>query len=206
MNKKGRNFRTYPAALAATTALLWAATQPSHPIHTTWSSYGGGADSMQYSALKQINKSNVKQLDLAWFYPVPGPTRRFAFNLMIIDGIAYLAAKESIVAVDAATGKQIWSHPTEGQPTNRGLSYWKSKDGSDRRLIFAANSYLQEINLRTGVTIPSFGNDGRVDLREGLGRDPKTIHSIQSNTPGRVFENLIITGSAPCGYRKSGSV
>src|SRR5215472_18831229 len=86
--------------------------------------------------------------------------------------------------------------PVEGRPTDRGFNYWESKDHTDQRLIFAANSYLQEINVKTGVTIPSFGNDGRVDLREGLGRDPKTIRNIQSGTPGRVFENLIILGSA----------
>ena len=85
----------------------------------------------------------------------------------------------------------------EGHPTNRGFNYWESKDRKDQRLIFAADSYLQEINLKTGVTIPSFGNDGRVNLREGLGRDPKSIGEIQSGTPGRIFENLIILGSAP---------
>jgi quinoprotein glucose dehydrogenase len=65
--------------------------------------------------------------------------------------------------------KQIWDHPVEGNPTNGGFNYWESKDRSDRRLIFAANGYLQEVNVKTGVTIPSFGNDGRVNLREGLG-------------------------------------
>ena len=69
----------------------------------------------------------------------------------------------------AATGKQIWSHPVEGSPAERGINYWESSDRSDRRLIFTANSYLQEINARTGVTINTFGKDGRVDLREGSG-------------------------------------
>ena len=73
-----------------------------------------------------------------------------------------------------------------------GFANWPAS----KRLIFAANSYLQEINLKTGVTINTFGKDGRVDLREGLGRDPKTIRNIQSGTPGRIFENLIILGSA----------
>jgi len=76
----------------------------------------------------------------------------------------------------------------EGNPTDRGLNYWESKDHSDRRLIFSANSYLQEINAETGLTINTFGNDGRVDLRQGLGRDPKTIRNIQSSTPGRCLK------------------
>ena len=166
--------------------------------YTNWGEYGGSQDSMQYSALRQINKSNVNRLQLAWFYPVPGiGGNRFAFSPIIIDGVMYVGVKEGIEALDAATGKVKWTHPTEGQPTNRGLNYWRNPSGSDQRLIFAANSYLQEIDLRTGVTVPSFGNDGRVNLREGLGRDPATIRGIQSGTPGRVFENRIILGSSP---------
>lgn len=161
-----------------------------------WPEYGGSADSMQYSPLRQINKNNATKLEQAWFFPTPDAAGRFGFNPLVLNGVMYVGAKEAIFALDAATGKQIWVHKTEGQPTNRGISYWHSKDNSDQRLIFSASSYLQEINLKTGVTIPSFGNDGRVNLREGLGRDPKTINQIQSNTPGRIFENLIIMGSS----------
>lgn len=165
--------------------------------YTTWKDYGGAADSMQYSALQQINRSNVSHLQLAWFYPAAGPGGRFAFSPLVVDGVMYVVGKDSaITALDAATGKQLWVHPVEGRPTDRGFDFWESKDHQDRRLIFSADSYLQEINLKTGVTIPSFGKDGRVDLREGLGRDPKSIRNIQSGTPGRVFENLIILGSA----------
>src|SRR5205807_1622110 len=53
-----------------------------------------------------------------------------------------------------------------------------------------------EIDARTGKSILSFGKNGLVDLREGLGRDPKTVARIKSDTPGRVFENLIILGSS----------
>jgi len=165
--------------------------------YKTWSDYAGSSDSMQYSALKLIHKSNVAQMELAWFSPAPGPAGRFAFSPLVVDGVMYVVGKDSVItALDAATGKQMWTHPVEGRPTDRGFNYWQNKSGSDKRLIFAADSYLQEINLKTGVTIPSFGKDGRVDLREGLGRDPKTIRNIQSGTPGRVFENLIILGSA----------
>ncbi len=74
--------------------------------YTTWSDYGGSADSMQYSALTQINKSNVKQLKLAWFLPAPGPTGRFSFNPLVINGIMYVIGKDNAVyAVDAATGQ-----------------------------------------------------------------------------------------------------
>lgn len=181
-----------------TAALLLGASAPKKAAYSTWSDYAGSADNMQYSSLKQIDKTNVSQLEQAWTYASPGPAGRFAFNPLIVDGVMYLDGKgQSVVALDAATGKEIWSHPTDGQPTNRGFNYWESKDRSDRRLIYCANSFLQEINVKTGVTIPSFGNDGRVDLRVGLDRDPKKLGEIQSGTPGRVFENLVVLGLAP---------
>ena len=162
--------------------------------YTTWKDYAGSADAMQYSALKQVHKGNVNKLKLAWFHPTPGPSA--AFNPVIVDGVMYvLGAEQAIEAVDAATGKLIWSHPVSGNPTNRGINYWESPDRADRRLIYAAGNYLQEINAKTGVTINTFGNDGRVDLKEGLDRDPKSIRGIQSRNPGRVFENLVIIGS-----------
>ena len=81
--------------------------------------------------------------------------------------------------------------------TSRGINYWETPDGSDQRLIFAMNSLLQQVDARTGKSIMSFGTNGVVDLRVGLdGRDPGTIGSIQSNTPGEIFENLLILGSA----------
>jgi quinoprotein glucose dehydrogenase len=184
-------------ALLLSLVIMRGQSVPKKQPYTTWSEYAGGAEGSQYSALKQITKTNVSRLEQAWFYSVPGPSSRFGYNPVIVDAVMYvLGTGDSIVALDAATGKQIWSHSTEGTPTDRGVNYWENKDRSDRRLIFAANSYLQEINARTGVTIPSFGNDGRVDLREGLGRDPNSIPNIQTGTPGHVFENLIILGSA----------
>src|SRR5262249_37742092 len=83
-----------------------------------WQVYGGSAESMQYSPLKRIDKSNVAKLELAWFHPAPGPGGRFAFSPLVVDGIMYVVGKDSaIVALDAATGSQIWTHPVEGQPT-----------------------------------------------------------------------------------------
>jgi quinoprotein glucose dehydrogenase len=162
--------------------------------YSNWSDYGGSSDSMQYSALKQIDKSNVSRLELAWSYLAPGTSGRFGFNPVIVDGVMYvLSADNAIVALNATTGATVWKHPVEGRPTDRGINYWESKDRASRRLIFAANGYLQEIDTRTGVTIASFGKDGRVDLREGIPR----ARGIQTGTPGRVFENLIIVGSAP---------
>jgi quinoprotein glucose dehydrogenase len=167
------------------------------PNQSNWTDYGGGVDAMQYSPLQQINKTSVSRLTQAWFYSVPGVSARFSYSPVIVDGKMYvLGSGKTIVCLDAATGKEIWSHTTEGTPTDRGINYWESKDRKDRRLIFAADSFLQEIDATTGASIQSFGIDGKINLREGLGRDPKTIPEIQTGTPGHVFENMIILGSA----------
>jgi quinate dehydrogenase (quinone) len=168
---------------------------PAKP-HTTWSDYGGGADSAQYSALTQINRANVNTLQVAWTYPT-GDTNNYLFNPVVVGGLIYVLAKNnSIVALDAATGREIWVHENpKGRVTTRGINYWESRDRSDRRLLFSNNNFLQAIDARTGHSITSFGIDGRVDLREGLDRDPAKIN-VQSSTPGKVFENLIILGSA----------
>ena len=189
-------FIYWTCAILLNVAMVVRAASPAP--YTTWSDYSGAADSMQYSALKQIDKTNVHKLVLVWSHLAPGPTGRFSFSPLIVDNVMYVVGENgAVMALDAATGHTIWSHPTDGTPTNRGFNYWESKDRSDCRLIFSVHDYLQEVNARTGITINTFGNDGRVDLKRGLGRDPKTINSIQSGTPGRVFENLIILGSAP---------
>jgi quinoprotein glucose dehydrogenase len=183
---------TCAAALPAAQKTRPAAKAP----HTTWSDYGGGADSAQYSALKQINRTNVNSLEVAWTYPT-GDDNNYLFNPIVVDRVMYvLARNNSIVALDAATGKELWVHEnTKGRITTRGINYWESRDRSERRLLYSHNSFLHAIDALTGETIDAFGVQGKVDLREGLERDPARI-SVQSGTPGRVFENLIILGSA----------
>lgn len=167
--------------------------------HTAWTEYEGNADSSQYSALKQIDKMNVSQLRQVWFYPAGNNGLLFGFNPIVVDNAMYVVGKNNaIVALNAAAGQQIWMHDngTSRSITHRGIAYWESKDGSDRRLFFSTNNMLHAIDARTGKTIDSFGDHGSVDLRVGLGRDPSTIRQIQSGTPGRIFENLLILGSA----------
>lgn len=182
------------SALITGSALVWAA-----DVHATWRDYGGAADSAQYSSLTQISKSNVAKLERAWTFST-GDSARYFFNPLVIDGVIYVMARgNSVVALEGGTGKEIWSHAPEPDTkviTNRGLNYWQSKDGSDRRLLFASNHVLRAIDARTGKPIASFGNAGKVDLKLGLGRDPATFTLVQSITPGRVFENLLILGSA----------
>src|SRR6478609_8997249 len=73
--------------------------------YATWRDYGGAADSAQYSSLDQINRSNVGTLQVAWTYSTGDPTN-YLFNPLVVDEVMYVLAKNnSIVALDAATGK-----------------------------------------------------------------------------------------------------
>ena len=157
-----------------------------------WRDYAGGPDSSRFVAATQITRDNVRQLQVAWTFP-GGQTD---FNPLVVRGVVYGRGPEgSFVALDAATGKQLWSHDGVEGFNTRGINYWESKDGKARRLIFSSTNMLQELDALTGETVSSFGRNGRVDLRVGLDRDPSAVNQ-QSRTPGRVFENLIIMGSA----------
>ena len=157
-----------------------------------WRDYAGGPDSSRFVAATQVTKANVGQLQVAWSYPA-GLTD---FNPLVVRGVVYgRGPGNSVVALDAATGKQLWAHPPIDGFNARGMNYWESRDGKTRRLIYSANNFLQEIDAVTGEPVSSFGVEGKVDLRVGLDRDSTAINQ-QTRTPGRVFENLIIMGSA----------
>ncbi len=182
-----RKLTAVTLALAGVTVL-----SATGPDQREWRDYAGGPDSSRFVAATEINKSNVSQLQVAWTYPA-GQTD---FNPLVVRGVIYgRGPHDSFVALDAATGKQLWIHEGVEGFNVRGMNYWESKDAKDRRLIFSTGNLLQEIDAQTGENIASFGVKGVVDLRVGLDRDPSKINQ-QSRLPGRVFENLLIMGSA----------
>src|SRR5688572_27324691 len=114
------NWITAEAQTRQSTAASTNGTRGAKP-YTTWSAYGGGAHSSQYSALDQINKSNVSQLDVAWTLPVTGTV---IFNPLVVDGVMYLQTQNNtIAALDAATGKEMWRKPQQGGIGARGMNY-----------------------------------------------------------------------------------
>src|SRR6476660_3591006 len=181
MSESRRRFRRYVTAvnlLAAGVAALATSLAQSRS-GKRWPGYGNGADNSRYFASRQINKSNVNQLQVAWNYPY-GDT---SFGPIVVRGVIYGRGRNgSLVAVDAKTGKELWIRENMNGMTSRGMNYWESAGGRDQRLIFAMNSLLQELDAKTGKSIMTFGTNGVVDLRVGLdGRDPATIGNIQSN-------------------------
>ncbi len=172
-------------------------TDSSFDDHTTWSQYGGGPDQSKYFVAPGITKENVHQLEVAWMYP-SGDDLSYFFSPVIVDTMMYVLGKNfSLIALNVVTGKEIWIHTNLKGLTRRGLNYWESKDKKDRRLIFTLNNTIQAIDALTGKSIMNFGNNGYVDMREGLDRPPSSVRSLQSMMPGVIFDDLLIIGSAP---------
>jgi quinoprotein glucose dehydrogenase len=157
-----------------------------------WRDYAGGPDSSRFVPATQIDKANVGQLKVAWTF-AEGDTD---FNPLVVRDVIYTRARGgTIVALDAATGALKWRSPEIKSFAIRGINYWESADGQDRRILFSALNQLHAVDARTGQFITTFGKGGTVDLREGLDRDPATVQQ-QSRLPGRVFGTLLILGSA----------
>jgi quinoprotein glucose dehydrogenase len=163
----------------------------------TWTDYGGAPDSSRYVTLDEISRDNVTRLEIAWTYPTRDEVP-YVFSPVVVDNVMYvLARNNALVALDAATGREIWVHENLQGIAPRGINYWESKDRKDRRLLYQRNHHLEAIDAVTGKPILTFGHQGAVNMREGyLGRDAASIGRVQSSTPGKIFENLILLGSA----------
>ncbi|HJT71690.1 MAG TPA: PQQ-binding-like beta-propeller repeat protein, partial [Terriglobales bacterium] len=160
-----------------------------------WRVYGGNSESTHYSPLDQINKSNVKQLEVVWSYDT-GETGGLQTSPLEVGGVLYgISPSQKIFAVDAATGKLKWKFDsgTVGTQPDRGLAYWASPDNKDRRIIVGVMNFVYELDAETGQPVQSFGNQGRIDLREGLGRDVATGF-IALTSPVVVYKDLFIAG------------
>jgi quinoprotein glucose dehydrogenase len=180
--------------LAALTVALPARAQDQH---RTWLDFGGSLDQSRFVDFDQITKDNVGKLEVVWTY-APNDDRIYQFSPVIVDDVVYVLADDnSLVALDARTGAPIWKQPGFAGITRRGINYWQSADGRDRRLLVTRNNRIEALDATTGEAITSFGTDGFVDLRVGLGRDPDSVRRVQASSPGSVFENLVIVGSSP---------
>jgi quinoprotein glucose dehydrogenase len=149
---------------------------------------------MRYSDLEQINRSNVAKLQVAWTYDTADGPNASQTQPIMVDGVVFgLTPKHSVVALDAASGKLLWrfSSGINGRGANRSVVYWAS--GDDRRIFASVQSFIYAIDARSGKNIPTFGDNGRIDLRENLGRDPQK-QSIALTSPGIIYKDLLICG------------
>jgi quinoprotein glucose dehydrogenase len=159
-----------------------------------WPVYGGSAASTHYSSLAQINRSNVKDLKVAWTFDTE-EKGGLQTNPLVVDGVLYgITPTQKIFALDAATGKLLWKFDSGvlGTQPNRGLAYWS--DGHDKRIITGVMNFVYALDASTGKPIPSFGQSGRIDLREGLGREPASEQFVVLTTPPIVYKDLFVVG------------
>ena len=162
-----------------------------------WQSYLG-TESSQYSAYDQINTKNVAQLKPAWSFET-GPGSADHFQPLFVDGKLFIILHgNTLVSLDAASGKELWRKPMTGRSGSRGMNYWQSEDGKDRRLLFMSNGNLTAVSAETGDPITTFGDAGKVDIRVGLSNDITKMRPLQTDNPGQVYKNLIIM-SLPAG-------
>jgi quinoprotein glucose dehydrogenase len=189
------------SVLLATALFLFHSCEAQLNQDRTWSIYKADEKSSNYSPLNQITTANVKQLQPAWTFtmhdkPAGSQPGRSECNPIIVDGVLYATSSNQwAYAVDAATGKQVWSFdPLDGKQggeVNRGLTYWEN--GDDKRILMSANNFLFALNAKTGKLISTFGENGKVDLKIGL-RDAGKDFYVSSTSPGIIYKNLIIMG------------
>ncbi len=164
--------------------------------YTTWSAYGGTPDQIRYSTLSQINRSNVKQLAVAWTYD-SGETGGLQTQPIVVDNVLYAyTPTHKTFAVRADTGELLWTFDSglRGQGPNRAVMYWAGgPPDTDARVFAAVDNFLYALDAKTGKPIPTFGDHGRIDLRRDLGREPEK-QSVRLTSPGVVYKDLLIVG------------
>ena len=163
---------------------------------TNWP-INGGVNNIRYSPLTQINPGNVTQLQPAWTYDSGDAFSgsEMQSNPIIVDGVLYATTpKMRIIALDAKTGKEVWSfNPTQANDPKRRYRH-RGVTVYQNRVFFTYRNFLYALDRKTGQPLNSFGENGRVDLREGLGR-PAERMTVSASTPGVIFEDMLILGS-----------
>src|SRR3954447_2460477 len=202
------NAQTIPGALPESTAAL---------SRGEWPAYAGSYAAARYSPLTQIDRNNAKTLRVAWRWKSPdmaiktanpaiGPTRANESTPLMVGGTLYTSTSLSqVAAIDATTGETKWVFDPKvyenglGIPANdgwlhRGVAYWRSGD-DERIIMLTAFAQMIALDAKTGRPVPAFGNDGRVDLADGL-RRPVDRDYYTMSSPAVIVRNVIVVGSS----------
>ena len=168
-----------------------------------WAYYRGDNSVSHYKPFDLINKDNVHKLTKVWEYKSSDHDlenrSQIQCNPLIIDGVLFgTSAKMKLFALNASNGSLLWEFDpydgmfsSHGTGVNRGLNYFRHSSGD--RILYATYSKLYAVNPSNGKLIQSFGENGIVDLKEGLGRNVDSL-LLAANTPGVIFKNLLILG------------
>ena len=177
-----------------------------------WHAVAGDLHSTKYSAVDQVTPDNIQNLRLAWTWDVTEveePTgkraERFRATPLMVNGTLYVSTGLNlVVALDPGSGTLLWSYdpkayefpiPAHRGLDSRGVAYWPGSLNEDGRLVFATGRLqLLTLNLETGRLYPEFGEQGIVDLSQGLGVEiDRAQYNIKS--PPAVCRDTIVVGS-----------
>lgn len=160
--------------------------------YVTWSSYLGDSGRSHYSILSQITKENVKDLKIAWSYEATD-WGQMQMNPLVVDSILYgVTAALRVIALHAETGEEIWQFGDSVKvwhSTSRGVSYWEKEN--DKRILATRGPHLYALDALTGIPIPTFGEEGKIDMRSGMPASASEKFVV-SNTPGSIYKDLIV--------------
>ncbi|MCF6401464.1 PQQ-binding-like beta-propeller repeat protein [Chitinophaga filiformis] len=179
--------------------------------YDSWATYAGSKDGIRYSSNIQINPDNVSRLQVAWTYSTndkdTAGRSQNQCNPVMVDGILYgLSPRLKLFALDATTGKQHWlfdpasedtaagNDPAALMKVSRGVVYWQSEDGNDKRIFYNAGNRAYAINAADGKPVRSFGKGGYIDLSAHLDRETEGDSYVSGNTPGIIYKDLLIVG------------
>ncbi len=171
-----------------------------------WRVTGGDPGNTRYSALNQIDTTNVAQLRVAWVYHTgdlpPDGHGEIQATPIVVDGVLYTTTPAlAVVALRAENGTLIWrfdprtthdARRTDFSHVNRGVVYWAG--GNERRILFTAGRRLYALDARSGRPIRSFGDSGSVDLSAGLSREIADAYLV-ATSPGAIYKDLLIQGT-----------
>ncbi|HUG52133.1 MAG TPA: pyrroloquinoline quinone-dependent dehydrogenase [Vicinamibacteria bacterium] len=197
---------------AAAAALAVGSVTAGRPaIDGDWRFYGGDSGGSRFSTIADVDRDNVKSLRRAWTYHTGDLDRRpgaqptaFEATPLAVDGVLYLSTPSGrAVALDGDSGQARWTFsppPREGRSTpargpHRGVSYWESADGRDRRILFGTpDGRLIALDAASGQPRLDFGRDGMVDLRHGL-TEAWPHAPLGVSSPPAIHRDLVIVGS-----------
>jgi quinoprotein glucose dehydrogenase len=184
-----------PAALCVFATIVAACAK----ANVDWPVYQGSDEKTHYTTLSQISPANVSTLKVAWTYDTKDAfeASEMQSNPVIIDGVLYaMSPKQRAFALDASTGKELWSFdPTGGKFTGPRIRY-RGVVVHDGRFYFNYRYRLFALDAKTGKKAAGWGNDsGWVDLREGLDRQVRGL-SVSASTPGTVYKDMLIIGTS----------
>jgi quinoprotein glucose dehydrogenase len=182
----------------------------SAPKTGEWRYYNGDAASTRYSALDQIDKTNVKDLSIVWRWKTEnfGPRPAFAYEVtpLMIGGKLYVTAgtRRDVAAIDAVTGETLWmwryDEGKRGQEAprsaHRGVAYWTDGTNDERIFYITAGYQLVGLDAKTGRELKGFGKNGVVDLFDDLDSTMSKEGLIGSTSPPIVVKNIVIVGGA----------